>query len=47
MPEAADRGLAQLGWSVPPDPLSELGQWGVLAAGTKTQKGESLFPRKA
>ena len=46
MPEAADVGLAQLGWQVPDESLDELGQWGVLPAYTQTQPGEALFPRK-
>ena len=47
MPEAADRGLSQLGWSVPDRPLGELGRWGVLPDGARTHKGEGLFPRKS
>jgi methionyl-tRNA synthetase len=46
MPESAEKGLAQLGWSVPPGRLSELAGWGLLPAGTKTAKAEALFPRK-
>ncbi len=46
MPDAADRGLGQLGWSVPDEPLDVCGGWAVLPPGTKTRKGESLFPRK-
>jgi methionyl-tRNA synthetase len=46
MPEAAQKGLAQLGWSMPQEPLSELGRWGRLPAGSKIQKAEGLFPRK-
>jgi methionyl-tRNA synthetase len=47
MPDSADRGLAQLGWPVPEKPLSDLGRWGLLAAGTKLQPAEALFPRKS
>ncbi len=46
MPETAERGLAQLGWSIPAGALSELGRWGHLPAGTRVQKTEGLFPRK-
>ncbi|MDY6913403.1 MAG: methionine--tRNA ligase [Planctomycetota bacterium] len=46
MPAAADRGLAQLGWEIPDAPLSELGKWGRMPAGTKTKQAEPLFPRK-
>ncbi|MHC4981692.1 MAG: methionine--tRNA ligase [Planctomycetota bacterium] len=46
MPEAASRGLTQLGWSAPKSPLRETGRWGILTAGTKTRKGKPLFPRK-
>jgi len=46
MPEAAERGFAQLGLDAPQGKLSELGKWGLLPAGTKTRKGEALFPRK-
>lgn len=47
MPAAAERLWEQLGI---PEPLSsqrvpEAGAWGLLAPGTKTQRGESLFPR--
>ena len=47
MPATADRGLAQLGWAAGEKPLGELGRWGVLPTGTKTHKGEALFPRKS
>jgi len=47
MPEAADRGLGQLGWAVPDAGLDEIGRWGVLPAGTRSEKGEALFPRKS
>jgi len=47
MPEAAGRGLAQLGWRVGDGALDELGAWGMLPAGTKIEKGDPLFPRKA
>jgi len=47
MPTTADRGLAQLGWRPNGKPLSELGRWGRLQAGTRTQKSEALFPRKS
>jgi len=46
MPTTAVRGLAQLGYEVAAQPLSQQGHWGVLAVGTKTQKGEGLFPRQ-
>jgi len=53
MPEAAARGLAQLGWrkpdARPEDPathLGELGRWGGCLVGCKVTKGEALFPRK-
>ncbi len=46
MPDAADRGLAQLGWPAPSQPLTDLGRWGVLPAGTKLQAAQALFPRK-
>jgi methionyl-tRNA synthetase len=47
MPDSADRGLAQLGWSVPAKPLCELGRWGLLQPGSKLQPAEALFPRKS
>jgi len=28
-------------------PLAEVGRWGALPAGTKTQKASGLFPRKS
>ncbi len=46
MPAAADRGLAQLGYQVPDEPLNACGAWGGLPAGAKIEKGEGLFPRK-
>jgi methionyl-tRNA synthetase len=46
MPESAERGLAQLGWQVPPGRLAELGRWGLLPKGLRTNKSEALFPRK-
>ena len=47
MPTASETGLAMLGWDTNADAmLSEVGVWGVLACGTKVQKGEPLFPRK-
>jgi len=46
MPTKAEEGLKQLNWSAGKAPLSKLGKWGVLPAGTKIEKGESLFPRK-
>jgi methionyl-tRNA synthetase len=46
MPQLAVKGLAQLGWQIGAEPLRQQGLWGVLQAGTKTQKGEGLFPRK-
>ena len=46
MPEAAERGLAQLGWSCDERPLAEAAQWGVLEAGTRTAQSDALFPRK-
>jgi methionyl-tRNA synthetase len=47
MPGAAERLWQQLGI---PEPLSaqrlpEAGQWGGIRTGTRTTKGESLFPR--
>ena len=47
MPEKADAGLAQLGWAAGDEPLGQIGKWGVLAPGTKMEKGPPLFPRKA
>ena len=47
MPETAAAGLEQLGCTADGVPLSEAGQWGRLAAGTRTHKGEGLFPRKS
>jgi methionyl-tRNA synthetase len=46
MPATADRGMAQLGCRVGDQPLGRQGRWGGLQVGTKTQKGEGLFPRK-
>ncbi|GAG11387.1 unnamed protein product, partial [marine sediment metagenome] len=46
MPTAAPAGLDQLGWKRGDSPLEESGRWGVLPPGTKTVKGEALFPRK-
>jgi len=47
MPSAADRLWEQLGISEPltSQRLPEAARWGGLAAGTKTSKGEPLFPR--
>jgi len=45
IPAKAREGLRQLGWDAPAQPLGELGRWGRLPAGTKTQKAEALFPR--
>ena len=46
MPETAQRGLAQLGCAGEPGEPAQAAKWGVLAPGTRTQKGEGLFPRK-
>ena len=46
MPEAADAGLAQLGWSAGDCSAAEATRWGALAPGTKTRKAAGLFPRK-
>lgn len=46
MPETVDRGMAQLGWEIPSEPISEIGKWGLLQSGTKVTKSEGLFPRK-
>jgi methionyl-tRNA synthetase len=47
MPGAAERLWSQLGISEPlgGQRLPEAARWGGLAPGTKTTKGESLFPR--
>jgi methionyl-tRNA synthetase len=46
MPNKSPAGLAQLGWSAEAGKtLDELGAWGVLAGGTKINKGDALFPR--
>ena len=47
MPSAAERLWEQLGISEPlaSQRLPEAARWGGLAAGTKTSKGEPLFPR--
>jgi methionyl-tRNA synthetase len=47
MPSAAERLWAQLGQTEPlsTQRLPEAGVWGGLEVGTKTSKGESLFPR--
>jgi methionyl-tRNA synthetase len=47
MPETAERALGQLGCAGAAGVLSQAPQWGVLAPGTKTAKGEGLFPRKS
>jgi len=47
MPNAARRGLEQLGCERQGLELARVGKWGVLAAGAKVCKGEPLFPRKA
>jgi methionyl-tRNA synthetase len=46
MPEISARGLAQLGYFAPADAIRSAGSWGILPPGTKTAKGEGLFPRK-
>jgi methionyl-tRNA synthetase len=46
MPVMAERGLAQLGWSAPAEPLDRLGRWGVLEPGARIGRAEGLFPRK-
>jgi methionyl-tRNA synthetase len=47
MPEAASRLWEQLGIEEPlgAQRLSEHGRWGQLAPGTRTAKGDALFPR--
>jgi methionyl-tRNA synthetase len=47
MPDAAARLWAQLGIDEPLEAqrLPEGGRWGLLAPGTRTTKGEALFPR--
>jgi methionyl-tRNA synthetase len=47
MPGAAERLWEQLGIpeALADQRLPEAGRWGLLAPGTKTSKGESLFPR--
>jgi methionyl-tRNA synthetase len=47
MPSAAERLWEQLGISDPlaSQRLPEAARWGGLAAGTKTSKGDPLFPR--
>jgi len=46
MPTTAPTGLDQLGWKRGSEPLAKAGRWGVLRSGTKTAKGDALFPRK-
>ncbi|HZD79482.1 MAG TPA: methionine--tRNA ligase [Actinomycetota bacterium] len=47
MPQASGRLWQQLGMAEPLDRqrLPEAAGWGLLAAGTRTEKGEPLFPR--
>jgi methionyl-tRNA synthetase len=47
MPQAAELLWAQLGVDEPLDAqrLPAASQWGLLSPGTKTNKGEPLFPR--
>ncbi len=47
MPRAAERLWSQLGIAEPLEDqrLPDAAEWGGLAAGTRTTKGESLFPR--
>jgi methionyl-tRNA synthetase len=47
MPSAAERLWEQLGISDPltSQRLPDAARWGGLAAGTKTSKGDPLFPR--
>jgi len=47
MPETSQRGLAQLGWELPAQPLSRLGAWGGLAPGGHIKADGALFPRKS
>jgi methionyl-tRNA synthetase len=47
MPEAAEAGLAQLGWTAVERGLDEVGRWGALEGGTRTRKAQPLFPRKS
>jgi methionyl-tRNA synthetase len=47
MPETTDRALRQLGCAGAVGVLGQASQWGALAPGTKTEKGEGLFPRKS
>jgi methionyl-tRNA synthetase len=47
MPQASARGLALLGWQSDGGRLSDDGAWGRLAPGSRAQKAEALFPRKA
>ena len=46
MPTAAAAGMAQIGWTGDDRPLTELAKWGTIEPGTKTVKGNVLFPRK-
>ena len=46
MPATCDRGLAQLGCAAPEAVLAQIGSWGAMPRGARTQKAESLFPRK-
>ena len=46
MPKTSERGLAALGVTHQSRPLSEIGRWGGLTAGTKITACEPLFPRK-
>jgi methionyl-tRNA synthetase len=47
MPGSAERLWEQLGIAetLADQRLPEAGRWGLMAPGTKTNKGESLFPR--
>ena len=45
MPETSAKILAQIGNTAATSPLSRALVWGQLAAGSRVQKGEPLFPR--
>lgn len=46
MPETAEAGLAQLGQSLPEEPLQDVTAWDRIPPGTAVSKGQPLFPRK-
>ena len=46
MPTVAAAGMNRIGWKCDDLPLTDSAKWGAIRPGTKTSKGDALFPRK-